>query len=73
MKQLRLLILISMLNITMHHFNFNWSDMLSPLEAYNRTSESAGSLLGILLTDQLERKLLEIRLFQLELFLFMRR
>ena len=48
-----------MLNITMYHFDFNWGDMFNPLKAYNRTSETAGSLLGILLADQLEKKLSE--------------
>ena len=33
MKQLKILILISMLNITMYHFDYNWGDIFNPLKA----------------------------------------
>ena len=32
-KQLKIIIIISVLNIGMHHFNLNWIDFLEPLNA----------------------------------------
>ena len=43
----------------MYHFDFNWSNIFNPLEAYDRTSETVGSLIGILLANQLEKKISE--------------
>ena len=53
MKGLKLLILISMLNITMYHFNFNWSDMFKPVNA----ESTLGNVLGRVIINGLGNKL----------------
>ncbi len=59
MKQLKLLILISMLNITMYHFDFNWSDMFKPVNAYDNSGSILGDVLGRVIIDKLGNKLEE--------------
>ena len=53
MKRLKLLILISMLNITMYHFDFNWSDMFKPVNA----ESTLGNVLGGVIINELGNKL----------------
>ncbi len=59
MKRLKLLIIVSSINIFMFHFNFNWSDMFKSVNAYDNAGNILGNVLGRVIIGGLEDKLEE--------------
>tara|TARA_X000001036_G_C20620118_1_gene782700 strand:- start:762 stop:1373 length:612 start_codon:yes stop_codon:yes gene_type:complete len=57
MKKLKFLIVVSVLNIGMFHFNISWSDFFKPINAYDKTGSLVGDILGRVIIDQIGDKL----------------
>ena len=57
MKNLRFLIVVSILNIGMFHFNVSWTDFFDEATAYSRTGDILGGVITSVLKQELEKKL----------------
>ena len=57
MKKLKYLIVISILNIGMFHFNISWTDFLNPINAYDKTGSLVSDILGRVIIDKVGDKL----------------
>ena len=59
MKKIKLMMFLSILNIGMFHFNISWADLFKPINAYENTGSLVGDVLGRVIVDQLEDKLVD--------------
>ena len=59
MKKLKLMMFLSIINIGMFHFNISWADLFKPINAYENTGSLVGDVLGRVIVDQLEDKLVD--------------
>jgi len=57
MKKLKFLIVVSILNIGMFHFNVSWSDFFKPVNAYDKTGSLVGDILGRVIQQKVEDEL----------------
>ena len=57
MKKLKFLMVVSILNIGMFHFNVSWTDFFDEATAYSRTGDILGGVITSVLKQELEKKL----------------
>lgn len=57
MKKLKFLIVVSILNIGMFHFNVSWTDFFDEATAYSRTGDILGGVITSVLKQEIEKKL----------------
>ena len=57
MKKLKFLMVVSILNIGMFHFNISWTDFFDEATAYSRTGDILGGVITSVLKQELEKKL----------------